>query len=235
MIARPQGILFDLGGTLLNEEMFDTEAGTRRVLSFAHNPQGLSVRDVCDLVSELESDLGDRREAAWIELSPFMVHRLVYEPHGVSFDRPFHEVELEFWRAATRFSPTHGIQELLTDLRARQLPLGVVSNATFTGQPLAWQLKEFGLERFFEFIMSSADYGIRKPHPALLRAAARKLGTEPEATWLVGDSPKYDVAGAANAGMVSVLYRPGAGPPVHPAPDIEVESWEEFSEHLGPS
>ena len=37
------------------------------------------------------------------------------------------------------------------------------------------------------------------------------------------------------AGMVSVLYRPGAGPPVHPAPDIEVESWEEFSEHLGPS
>ena len=103
MIARPQGILFDLGNTLLNEEVFDTEAGTRRVLSLAHNPQGLSTRDVCDLVAELESDLRERREATWIELSPFMVHRLVYEPHGVSFDRPFHEVELEFWRAATRF------------------------------------------------------------------------------------------------------------------------------------
>ena len=42
----------------LNEEVFDIEAGTRRVLSFAHKPRGLSVRDVCDLVAELESDRG---------------------------------------------------------------------------------------------------------------------------------------------------------------------------------
>ncbi len=232
MITRPQGILFDLGDTLLNEEVFDVEAGTRRVLSFAHNPRGLSVRDVCDLVAELDSDLRDRREASWMEQSPFTVHRLVYEPHGVSFDRPFHEVEQEFWRAATRFSPTPGIQELLASLSTQQLRLGVVSNAAFTSQILAWQLNEFGLGRFFEFLMSSADYGVRKPHPALLCAAARKLGTHPETTWFVGDSPKYDVAGAANAGMVSVLYRPSPGPPVHPAPDMEVESWGEFSEQL---
>ena len=171
-----------------------------------------------------------------MEFSPFMVHRLVYEPHGVSFDRSFQEVELEFWRATTRFSLTPGIHELLDDLHARGLRMGVVSNAPFTGQTLTWQLEEFGLDRFFEFIMSSGDYGVRKPHPALLRAAARRLGTDPEATWFVGDSPKYDVAGAANAGMVSVLYRPDGGPPVHPAPDVEpdveVASWEEFLERV---
>ena len=232
MIPRPQGILFDLGGTLLSGDLFDADAGNRHVLSFAHNPQGLTARDVRDLIDELESDLRDRREASWLEFSPFMVHKLVYEPHGVSFDRSFQEVELEFWRATARFSLTPGIEELLDSLRVSQLPLGVVSNAAFTSQPLVWQLKEFDLERFFEFVMSSGDCGLRKPHPALLHAAARRLGTDPEATWFVGDSPKYDVAGAANAGMVSVLYRPGGGPPVNPVPDLEVASWEEFLERV---
>ncbi len=232
MNARPHGILFDLGNTLLREDRFDVEAGTERVLSFANNPRGLSVQEVCALAAELDADLQDRREASLIELSPFTVHRLIYEPNGVTFDRSFHEVELEFWRAATRFSLTNGIHDFLVNLRSRELPLGVVSNSTFSSQTLSWQVQELGLLSFFEFVMSSADYVVRKPHPAILLAAARKLGVRPEQTWFVGDSPKYDVAGAANAGMVSVLYRPAPGPPVDPTPDMEIESWHELAEIL---
>ena len=71
MNARPHGILFDLGNTLLREDRFDVEAGTDRVLSFANNPRGLSVQEVCALAAELDADLQDRREASLIELSPF--------------------------------------------------------------------------------------------------------------------------------------------------------------------
>jgi len=78
--------------------------------------------------------------------------------------------------------------------------------------------------------MSSADYVVRKPHPAILTVAARKLGTAPEHTWLVGDSPAYDVAGARNAGMVGVLYAPSEPTAVGPRPDLCVRSWAELEE-----
>ena len=181
-IARPHGILFDLGNTLLREDAFDVEAGTRHVLSFARNPRGLSAQDVCDLVTELYADLLERREASWIELTPFTVHRLIYEPHGITFERSFRDVELEFFRAATSFSLTPGIRDLLANLRSHELPLGVVSNATFSSQTLSWLVQEFGLRSFFEFVMSSADYIVRKPHPVIFLVAARKLGIRPEQT-----------------------------------------------------
>lgn len=232
MLRRPHGILFDLGNTLLHEEAFDIEAGTKHVLSLSDNPDRVSARQVCDLVAELESDLLERREASWIELSPFTVHRLVYEPHRISFARPFHEVEREFFRAATRFRPTEGVREFLASLAGADLPLGVVSNSTFSSQTLAWQIEEFGLGSYFRFVMSSGDYVVRKPHPAIFIAAARKLGVDPSAIWFVGDSPRHDVAGATQAGMVSVLYRPHGAEPVDPLADLQVASWQELREVL---
>ena len=229
-MKRPQGILFDLGNTLLHEEAFDIEAGTQRVLSFATNPKQVSAHQVCELVAELESDLRERREASWIEISPFTVHRLIYEPHGIGFNRPFREVEREFFSAAMRFRPTEGVQEFLELVRRAGLPLGVVSNSAFSSQTLAWQIAQFGLGSFFTFVMSSGDYVVRKPHPGIFLAAARKLGVDPPELWFVGDSPVYDVAGAANAGIVSVLYRTQGAHPPSPAPDLQVASWQELGE-----
>ena len=129
------GMLFDLGGTLLRLDGFDVEAGTERVLSFAENPRGVAAREVCRLVEELEVDLRVRREASLLEISPFMVHRLVYEPLEISFSKPFEEIEIEFWQAATRFTATDGIEELLASLQADSLPLGVVSTRRLRPEP----------------------------------------------------------------------------------------------------
>jgi HAD superfamily hydrolase (TIGR01549 family) len=231
LMRRPRGVLFDLGGTLLQLETFDVEAGTEHVLSLADNPHRVSAKTVCEQLEELEVDLRARRDASWLEMSPFTVHRLIYEPLGVSFVRPFEEIELEFWQAATRFTPTEGIEDLLTELEARALPLGVVSNSTFTSRPLAWQLEQAGLLGFFRFVMSSGDYVVRKPHPTIFLTAARKLGTEPADTWYVGDHVEFDVAGAASAGMVPILYAPQAALVAHVA-DLEVARWSELSARL---
>ncbi|MEN8182751.1 MAG: HAD family hydrolase [Myxococcota bacterium] len=226
--AAPQGILFDLGNTLLREEHFDVEAGTARVLALARNPRGLSARDVCSLVVDLERDLRRRREESLLEISPFTVHRLVYEPHEISFDLPFQEVEREFWKAATRFSPTPEIAESLSELRKLGVRLGVVSNSTFTSATLAWQLREMRLLDFFRFVMSSADYVVRKPHPAIFQTAVRKLGTSLHETWFVGDSLAYDVVGAHAAGLTSVWYNPTASAPPADTPHHEIRSWPEL-------
>lgn len=225
---RPHALLFDLGNTLLREDAFDAEAGTERVLALARNPRGLSGRDVCGLVAQLNDDLQPRRESSLLEISPLTVHRLVYEPHEISFERPFGEIELEFWKAATRFTPTAGVRELLESLYEESLVLGVVSNSTFTSRVLSWQLSDVGLLSFFRLVMSSGDYVVRKPHPALFLTAALKLGASPGSTWFVGDSLRYDVAGAQGAGMKAVWYNPDRRPRSEVVPDLEIRSWPEL-------
>ena len=138
-------------------------------------------------------------------------------------DHRFEWTRAEFEAWGARVAEEHGYT-------VRFEPLGVVSNSTSSSRILSWQLAEFGLLPFFEFVMSSADYVVRKPHPAIFLAAARKLEMAPGQIWFVGDSPEHDVAGAASAGMVSVLYRPTPGPQVDPSPDIEVASWRVFYE-----
>lgn len=229
-----RGLLFDLGYTLLDEVRFDREAGTERVLELAHNPRGLSVADVCELVAALDADLDPRRKSSWIEVSPLSVHRLVYEPHGIRFERPFEEIEREFWRASTSFVPTPGITGLLEWLGSTGLPLGVVSNSTFTSGTLAWQLEQHGLRDHFRFVMSSGDYVVRKPHPEIFRAAATKLGTAPSDTWFVGDSLEYDMVGAQSAGQVGVWYNPNGLPCGEVRPAFEVRTWPELPEILTP-
>ena len=230
MLERPRAVLFDLGGTLLKVHEFDPVAGTERVLSFADNPRGLSAVDVCEQVEALEVDLRERREASWMEMSPFTVHRLVYEPNRIAFDRPFAEVELAFWRAAMRVELSDGVRAFLEFLRAEEILQGVVSNSTFTSETLIRQLDDSGLGAFFAFVMSSADYVVRKPHPVLFRTACRKLDLPCASVWYVGDNTKYDVVGAANAGLVSVLYRPSGNDGREPKPDLSVRAWTELQD-----
>ena len=92
-MEKPAAVLFDLGDTLLQVEGFDPVAGTEHVLSFAENPRGLSASEICARVEEIEVDLRKRRADSLMEISPFTVHRHVYEPNGIVFARPFAEVE----------------------------------------------------------------------------------------------------------------------------------------------
>jgi putative hydrolase of the HAD superfamily len=58
--------------------------------------------------------------------------------------------------------------------------------------------------------MSSADYGLRKPHPSLFRAAVARLRLSLDEVWVGGDHLTNDVEGARAAGLTGVWYAPGA-------------------------
>ncbi|RKN85462.1 HAD family hydrolase [Paenibacillus ginsengarvi] len=61
-------------------------------------------------------------------------------------------------------------------------------------------------------LFASDKSGIRKPNPAMFKAAARTVGVRPGEAVMVGDSWKNDISGAVKAGMNAVwLNRAGAG------------------------
>ena len=58
-----------------------------------------------------------------------------------------------------------------------------------------------GLHHYFDDIITSEDFGVKKPDPKPYRRALELLGTEPEETLMVGDWPDRDIKGAKGVGM----------------------------------
>lgn len=58
------------------------------------------------------------------------------------------------------------------------------------------------LGRWFEACLVA--HPVAKPHPDAFLSACAQLGTDPAATWYVGDSVRADALGAAGAGLVPV-------------------------------
>lgn len=229
-LAQPEAVTFDFGGTILSSVDFDLRAGIERCLEIAEVTNGRSVQDVVEVVNELDYQIQERREASLFEIPVIVRQRLIYDTLGVRFALSAEEVEVAFWDASMQFTIEPGITTVLDGLSAREVPLAVVSNSGFRGEVLRHELERHGLAEYFQLIVSSADYGLRKPHPFLYRATAARLGVSLPRTWHVGNSRYYDVEGAMTAGAAAIYYDTEDQPPQNPKPHATVASWIEFQQ-----
>jgi putative hydrolase of the HAD superfamily len=120
---------------------------------------------------------------------------------------------------ATVLPPAHA--GLVAALRPRY-PLGLVSNFDDTGTAYDI-LRRHGLAASLDTVVVSEGLGLRKPHPALLRAALRGLGLPAGAVLFVGDTFREDVLAAQAAGVdVAWIDTHGAGVPEGATPPAYV-------------
>ncbi len=92
--------------------------------------------------------------------------------------------------------PWPEVPEVLGELVARDIPLGVVTNcSTVLGRQAAARV---GVP--FRVIVTSEEAGYYKPQPQPYRAALEKLGTDPARTLFVAGS-SADLPGATGVGM----------------------------------
>jgi putative hydrolase of the HAD superfamily len=218
----PKGLLLDLGNTLLAEVGFDRLAGNARLLELAsNNPRRATADDLQAHAARLDEDVQPRRQASMIEFPWTSFTRLIQAEFELRFEAGLPELELEFWRAAMRMRPERNVAAALDGAATRGLPMGVVSNSSFSAGALRDELDRHGLGGRFAFVMASADYGMRKPHPRLFEAAAARLGLEARDVWFVGDSLANDmaVAGSARAAAGVRVWTPPGGRRVDSCPD----------------
>ena len=230
MRKKPSAILFDFFNTIVRRVNFDPEEGMRALLRLAKNSSSISIHEVLARNTALEERLCEVWDASDIWSTSQQFHRLLFDGLGVSFDATPDELERCFFETAMEFERTEGIQRCLSGLRSRGLRLGVVSNHDCTGESLRSALGRLEIAEPFEFVVSSADYGIGKPHPLIFETAVAKLGAESSTTWFVGDSLESDIAGANEVGLFSVWYNPDENDGGHIEPDATIGSWEELEE-----
>ena len=92
---------------------------------------------------------------------------------------------------------------MLRTLEAGGYRLGLVSNAG-DNQDVFQLANRFGIEPFFDFILTSAACSYRKPHPRIFELALAHWNIPANEIAMVGDSLEADIAGAKSLGIYSI-------------------------------
>jgi putative hydrolase of the HAD superfamily len=103
-----------------------------------------------------------------------------------------------------RIKPFPHVAETLSSLKALGLRLGLLSDF-----PPRRKLELLGLDAFFDAVFSTEELGALKPDPEPFKKLAAAMGLSPGEILYVGNSPRYDIAGAKKAGMKTALLRRG--------------------------
>lgn len=105
------------------------------------------------------------------------------------------DFEQTYWRTflsnATLFDD---VKELLDDLRLLGIPTAIVTD--LTAQIQFRKVVYFGLDRYFNFIVTSEEVGFDKPHEAPFQIALEKMQPKGDVIWMIGDNPINDIGGA---------------------------------------
>jgi len=229
---RPSGVIFDFGGTVIDVESFDPAAGNKRLLELTDNTPGLTVEDIQRAADDIWGEVNRIQDESMIELGWERLDRLVFETLGISFNSSYAELEREFWHASAKCRPCDGIFEVLDTLERNDIKAGIISNTPFPGAVLEEELARHNLAHRFSFLITSSEYGFRKPHSRIFQIAVKKMNLEPQDIWFVGDKLEYDIRGAIDYGLYPVWYNPRNEPGKVDYEYLEVKTWQEFREKI---
>lgn len=87
----------------------------------------------------------------------------------------------------------------LVNARDAGFKIAIVTNGTVSQQTL--KLQKTGLGAYVDAAVISEAENVKKPDPAIFRIAARRLDTELDGGWMVGDHPTADIVGGQAVGL----------------------------------
>ena len=102
-----------------------------------------------------------------------------------------------------RYLDVYGdVRPTLEKLKGRGLRLGVLSNWS---EHLALVLKRHDLDRYFSFLVVSAEAGCEKPDERIFRMAIDRAEAPVDRILYIGDYPEEDILPAERAGLDALL------------------------------
>jgi len=199
-----EAVLLDMGGVLLPEQQTYERA----------------VRDPALLAGLREAGVGDPE--------PFVVARakaLREAYRALEKERTQPDLEVVFCdcspavrtlllRAFKRESspPPYVYAREVVSRLARRYRLGLVSNTAMPGHHHADVLRRAGILQHFGCAVWSANFGRRKPDPAIVDFVLAGLRVPRQRAVMVGDKLRTDIAAAHGAGLRSVYIRKRGAP-----------------------
>lgn len=105
------------------------------------------------------------------------------------------DFEQTYWRTfLSNAQIFDDVKELLDDLRLLGIPTAIVTD--LTAQIQFRKVVYFGLDHYFDYIVTSEEAGHDKPHAAPFQIALEKMRPKGDCIWMIGDNPVNDIQGA---------------------------------------
>lgn len=208
-----RAVLFDLGGTLMYERgtWQAINAQADEALTNYLCTQGLEL-NLSTFPREFRKRLDRffmRREKDLLETTYTFVLRDVLTEKGYgdisnhvlrnALDQLF-AITQSNWALEEDALPT------LNRLEEDGYRLGLVSNAG-DDQDVNQLTQRFAITRYFDFILTSASCGYRKPHKRIYELALLNWHFAPSEVVMVGDNLDADIRGAQSAGLHAIWLR----------------------------
>ena len=204
-MAGIEAVFFDIDDTLCATTEFALRARRNAVRAMiaagVDADEELVWRELVEVITEFSSNYEHHYDKLLLRLpreSVAHVNRALVVAAGVA---AYHDTKFR------ELAPYPGVVELLSELRALEIRLGVITHGLTIKQ--AEKLVRLGLVPYLDkdSIFISDQIGIAKPNPKLYQTALRTHGLEPRAAMYVGDNARNDVAPPKSLGMVTVLAR----------------------------
>jgi putative hydrolase of the HAD superfamily len=205
-----QAILFDLGDTLMYSlapwpPVFD-RAG--RELANALCASHVSVD--CDTFhidfrQRLDEYYAERERNLFETSTSVVLRKLLAEKGHHRVSKKILREALDRFYATTQqnWALEEDATSTLEILQGGGFHLGLVSNAGDTRDVLQL-VDKFGIEQYFDFVITSASCGYRKPHPRIFESALARWGYMPDEIAMVGDRLEADIRGAKPLGIFTI-------------------------------
>ena len=120
------------------------------------------------------------------------------------------------------------VKELLDDLRLLGIPTAIVTD--LTAQIQFRKVVYFGLDRYFDYIVTSEEAGFDKPHEAPFRIALEKMRPKGDCVWMIGDNPVNDIRGGREKINAVTLQKIHQGTTLGTGENAPDASFHEFGE-----
>jgi putative hydrolase of the HAD superfamily len=231
-----KGILFDLGSTLIEFDNTDWVELERNSLRLGYDfLSGQYQLPEWDKFAEkflskfhlawrdADVSLVEVRFADWV--SNYLETNHIISQDGIGRDF----IEKYYQPIRRQISMLEGAPEVLSWFKSQGLKIGLISNSSFPTEFHLEELEEYGLKKYFDHLIFSHDYGLRKPHPGMFQEALKVLELKPEDSVFVGDRLREDVGGAQGLGIKAILrYKTGRDYSYDIRPDGVVHSLTEL-------
>jgi putative hydrolase of the HAD superfamily len=190
----PDAILFDTDNTLYHYDP-------------AHEAAMHAVREKVTRTFSIEPDAFDRAyDEARSQVKKRLKHTASSHSRLLYFQRMLEiiglgsqvmlalDFEQTYWRTflsqAVLFDE---VKDLLDDLRLLGIPTAIVTD--LTAQIQFRKVVYFGLDHYFDYIVTSEEAGHDKPHAAPFQIALEKMRPKGDCIWMIGDNPVNDIQG----------------------------------------
>jgi putative hydrolase of the HAD superfamily len=182
-----RGVVFDLDETLLDRRG-SLDAYARRLRSEFDSRASSALDAFVAEFHRLDAD-GKTPRTQFFEL---LASRLL---PMLSAGEIQHHFESYAWQCPQLFP---GVADMLLELEAQGLKLGVITNGGEASQMA--KITNSGLSDLIDCFVISATFGARKPDRSIFEHMAVRLGIDPAQSWFVGDDPRSDIWGAKQCG-----------------------------------